>query len=397
MKRAVPAVFVLLCAAWYVRETIAEVVPSLDRPSDFSMYYQAAGNVATGHSPFVTEGYIYPPLLAEALTPLAAVSYRTARRIWFVISQACLLLAAWLLWRALGRDWISASVIAFVWALGGAATESLALGQPGPLLTLLLALALTELGWSQKGALSLGLAIKLIPGAAAAVFVLRRQWRAAAIVTIVSVLLLAIPWLYVVCCLDGPKAPAGTDTWTGTPAVLSWSLPSVVLRALDPPLQPGGPIPPAWETGNDLPHLHLPPERRWVSIGVALVVLLTGLAILARANLAAEGASQLAMAAMISLALAASPVCWTHYQVMQYPGLAVLLYGAILHQRWRTVAAAVVLGALLYPLPVTVLANYFMRYGSWSASPATFYFWDSIAPFASLGLFGLLIGEIAVL
>lgn len=392
-SRGVAAGFVLLCAAWYGRVTVAQVLPSLGKPSDFSMYYQAAQNVAAGKSPFVTEGYIYPPLLAELLASLAQAPYESARWIWFLFSQACLLAAAWLMWKALGRDWLAACVIALVWALGGAAVESLALGQPGPVLALLLAIAYSQAGWRQTSAAGIGLAVKLIPGIVAVAFLLRKQWRAMAVFAGVSVVLLAAPWLVVMCCLEGPRAPEGTATWTGTPAILSWSLPSVVLRAVGPRPEQGGPLPQDWESGNDLPHLHLPASRRWLSIAIAAAVLLIGIGVLARAGIPAD-ATPLAMAALVSLALAASPVSWTHYQVLQYPSVALLMVHAARRQSWGSMAAVLALGALLYPLPVGVLTEYYMKYGKWSESLATFYFWDSIAPFASLGLFWLFVREI---
>jgi alpha-1,2-mannosyltransferase len=387
--------FCFLCAAWFVRVTVVNVIPSLGQPSDFSMYYQAAGNVASGHSPFVTDGYIYPPLLAVLLTPLAHLSYAAARWVWYLVSQGCLLLAAGLMWRALGHDGIAACSVALVWAIGGAATESLALGQPGPVLTLLLVLAYTQSsprhGWLQASAAGLGLAVKLIPGIAGFAFVLRRQWRSLAIFAGVSLLLLALPWLLVTCCLAGPQTPAGTATFTGTPAILSWSLPSVVLRLMDP-LTPGEPLPRDWESGNDLPHLRLPTSRRWVSMSVALATLLTGFAVLAL-HAPAQGAIWFEMAALVSLGLAASPVCWTHYQILQYPGVALLLCHAARSRQLGLFTAALALGALLYPLPVGVLTDYYMKYGKWTASLPTFYFWTSVAPFASLGLFGLLVRE----
>src|ERR1035438_6581308 len=148
MARRVAILFCLLCATWYIHETVSTVIPELPRPSDFSLYYQAAQNVLAGHSPFVTQGYIYPPLLACLLTPLAALSYVGARWVWFLFSQACMLAAAWLLWKSMVRDgmcgWAAACSIAFVWATGGAGVESLALGQLGPLLVLVLATAYSE-------------------------------------------------------------------------------------------------------------------------------------------------------------------------------------------------------------------------------------------------------------
>jgi hypothetical protein len=206
--------------------------------------------------------------------------------------------------------------------------------------------------------------------------------------------LLAIPWAFTACCLDGPKTPAGTDTWTGTPATLSWSLPSVVLRILDPPTPGAGSLPRAWETGNDLPHLRLPGTRRVISIGVALATLLVGLAILAFVTKGRLSPEQLpfAMAALISLSLAAAPVGWTHYQVMQYPGVALLLSYAAQKRSGPLLAGTLAIAALLYPVPVAILADYYQKYGKFTAaSPATLYLWTSVAPFAALALFGLLV------
>ena len=94
-----------------------------------------------GTSPFIDPGYDYPPLISFAVTPLTGTGYVTARRIWFVLSHVFLLIAAWLTWRASGRNWIATCCVAAVWALGDAALENLLLGQLGPLLALLLAVA----------------------------------------------------------------------------------------------------------------------------------------------------------------------------------------------------------------------------------------------------------------
>jgi hypothetical protein len=342
----------------------------------------------------LTEGYIYPPLLAELLTPLAALSYVAARWAWFLFSQLCMLAAAWLMWKHMGRDWLAACSIAFVWALGGAAVESLALGQLGPLLVLLLAIAYTESGWRPAAAAGFGLALKFIPGVLAAALLLRRDWRGLLIFAAVAFVFLALPWSFTACCLDGPKTPAGTDTWTGTPATLSWSVPSVVLRILDPPTTGADSLPRDWEAGNDLPHLRLPASRRWISLAVAFATMLTGLGLLAfmMNGRISTAQSPFAMAALISLSLAASPVAWTHYQVMQYPGVALLLVHTMRSRLWAMLTAALACAALLYPLPVAILTAYFGKYGKWTAaSPATLYLWTSVTPTAALVLFWLLI------
>jgi len=388
-------VFLLLCAAFYVYQTVVTVIPGLNDPSDFKPYYEAARNIVAGKSPFVTEGYIYPPLLACALTPLAPFSYLQARWIWFLFSQACLLAAAWLIWRASGRDWIAACSIAFVWAVGGAAGENLGLGQPGSQLTLLLALAYTQREVRQAAAIALGVALKLIPGVLGVVFLLRRQWRALTVLAATGLMLLALPWSFVACCLSGPKTPAGTDTWTGTPAILSWSLPSIALRIVDSP-QPGGPLPPDWEFGNDLPNLHLPPARRALSVAVSLATLLAGIAVVAGAFKHGLSAPQtfFAMAALLSLSLAASPVCWTHYQVMQYPGVALLFAHAWRSRRWSLLALSLAVSALLYPAPVEILRYLAQHDGNWKLiSHAALYGWTSVTALACLGIFVLLLRE----
>lgn len=408
MSRTARVAIVLLffiCSVWYCRRTIAEVIPSLGQPSDFNAYYHAAQNVIARQSPFVTRAYIYPPLLAVLLTPIAPLPYLAARWVWFLFSQACLLMAAWLMWRAIGRDWLAACTISFVWALGGAAPESLGLGQPGPELALLIAAGITLLGWRSATALATGFAIKFYPGVLAVGFLLRRQWRSFLVFAVASATLVLLPWIFVICCLDGPRTPGARDTWAGTPAPLSWGFPSVVLRILDPPT-PGGPLPRDWE--NDLPYLQLPDSHRWASIATSAITLLIGFAILAgplphgrgseaaaepRAPASGSPMQPFTMAALVSLSLAASPVCWTHYQIVQYPGLALLLCHAFRSRQWGVLAAALAFGSLLYPLPVAVLTDYYMKYGKWTASLPTFYFWTSVAPFASMGLFGLFVRE----
>jgi Glycosyltransferase family 87 len=135
---------ILFCTDRYYDSTIARRLPTIPNgaPCDFLPYYQAAQHIARGESPFLADGYIYPPLLAFMLTPLAWLDYPVARSVWFAISQLFLVASAILLWRAFGRDWASACLIAFVWAFGGAAGETLAVGQVALLLMLSIVVAL---------------------------------------------------------------------------------------------------------------------------------------------------------------------------------------------------------------------------------------------------------------
>jgi len=394
LRKLAALVFLLSCAAWYWRQTVWNIIPTLGGPSDFRKYYNAAHEILEGHSPFAAAGYIYPPLLAELFTPLAHLDYLEARWVWFLISQACLLVAAGLIWRVFGRDWPMACSIALVWATAGATAEALWLGQLSPLLALLLAAAYTSIQWRQGAALGVGFALKFIPGALAIGLLLNRS-RAGVMAFLASLsVLLALPWLYVSCCLSGPRTPVGSDMWTGTPAPLSWSLPSIVLRMLDRPAHPGE-LPLNWSV-VELSDLRLPGDERAASVATAAITMIAGALVLFIAVGGRLSAKQLpwAMAGLLSLGLAASPVSWTHYQAMQCPGMAMLLAHAFRQRRWRLLFVALLCAAALYPLPVAVLGAYYRQHNTWNTVPlAVMYFWTSIATLASLVLFGLFARE----
>jgi hypothetical protein len=101
------------------------------------------------------------------------------------------------------------------------------------------------------------------------------------------------------------------------------------------------------------------------------------------------------MVALVSLSLAAAPVCWSHYQVLQYPGVALLLANSIRLRAWRTTAAVILCFLLLHRLPETALTHYHDEQSGWTAaSPATVYVWTSVAPLSCLGLFGLALSRV---
>ncbi len=376
----IAALFVCLCSAWYFEVTVRRQLPALAAPGDFVHYYRAGQAILHGTSPFNDPEYLYPPLVAFAAAPLALADLLTARWIWFVVSQVCLLAAAVLIWRAAGRNWIAACCVAAVWAFGGAAEESLALGQIGPLLVLLLAIAFTQGPAAQGAASGLGLCLKYVPGVLLAGLVLERSWRAVVWFGASTVVFLLAPWAFL-----GAKAPVSGDYWMGTPALLSWSIPSTVLRILDPPH--GGKLPFNWEYGNVAANLHLPLAMHLASVGACAVTLAVGVVMLGKLT---SKQLPLALVGLLSLGLAAAPVCWTHYQVMQYPGLALLASRAIERRHWWIASAVALGGAMLYPIPVAVLRSYHNAHGGWTAaSPATLYFWTSVTPLACLLLFAL--------
>ena len=386
--------FLVIAAAWYLYDNILRELPNAGR-SDFTWYYLASRAILHGQSPYVSE-YNYPPLLAFLLTPICWLDYLTARWVWFVFSQICLLAAAWVMWRRLGRDWLAACLVALVWAGGGAAGEALGFGQIGPPLTLVISSAYVWTGERLGVAAGFGCALKLIPGVLAMVPLLERQWRAFRLAVAAAVLLTAVPWLAVWLWLPGPKSPPRRDFLAGTPGVLSWSLPSIALRAIDPP-RPGPELPRDWVLGMDEHAIHLSSASRRLSLSVALAALTIGLAAMAWAahgRLRPEGVG-LAASALLCLALAVSPVSWTHYRVMLYPAVAFALCWAARARRWPLFAAVLAAAAFVYPVPVLVLrAGYWDNGGAWPNRPVYMYWWTSIPTAATLVLFALMLREL---
>jgi hypothetical protein len=391
-----PAMILLLvfCALYYLKVNVGNRLPFItNAPTDFSCYYSAARCVLAAQSPYVGTQYTYPPALAFLLTPVALTDYLTARRIWFWCSQAFLLLAAFLTWRGLGHNLTAACSVAGVWALGGAAEVNFALGQMGPLLVLLLVLAYWGGSAAQGAAVAAGFSLKLLPGILAIVPVLRRDWRAVAAMIAVTVALLLLPAVVVSHWGSGPPP---TSFWMGTPALLNWSVPAVALRIADPPVSLPQ-LPHNWRFGNVPEGTHLPRSQQWLSVGIAAAVLLAGLAALVTACRGRLNQAQVpwAAAALISLSVAASPIAWSHYQVLQYPGLALLICHAVNRRKWLLGVCAVLLGAFLYPIPWGVMLDYYIRFSGWTAaSPATLYIWTSVTPVVTLLLFGVLLRQL---
>lgn len=92
------AVAVLLSGLYFAREsgTDPEVYGN-----DFNVYYHAAREVIAGRDPYQRSlgdwtPYIYPPLFAELMVPFALLPLPVAAYIWFLISAASIVGAAWM-------------------------------------------------------------------------------------------------------------------------------------------------------------------------------------------------------------------------------------------------------------------------------------------------------------
>jgi len=382
---------VAFCALMYVRTNVISPISALSDPSDFFAYLSAGRDILHGRSPYSNSVFFYPPLLAFLMVPLALVDYVSARWIWFAVSHLFLLGAAWLLWCGIGRGRTQLCCIACVWAFGGAIRETLRQGQLTPLLVLSLVIAYTGRGRVQGAFAGLGFALKYFPGIVSLPLLFGRRWRGLAASAVVAVTGVCLPWLLISAFFAGARTPVSATYWMGTPAMFSWSVPSLVLRLMTP-ITHGAPLPPDWEFGNVAAELHLPSRLRWISVGTACAVFVMGvtaLAVVCRRGLN-ERQIPWTMAALVALSLAVAPVSWTHYQLLQYPGVAMLLTAGICRQYWWLAFTTAASFSLAYQMPQRFLIAYHDAHQGWTtASPFTLYFWTSVPPFASLTIFAL--------
>ena len=77
--------------------------------NDFNVYYHAAREIIDGRDPYASTlsdwtPYIYPPLLAELLVPVALLPLSIAAYIWFLINAVSIVLAAFLSVTLLSKD-----------------------------------------------------------------------------------------------------------------------------------------------------------------------------------------------------------------------------------------------------------------------------------------------------
>jgi len=382
--------FVLLCTAWYWHRCWMLQRPS-PAPSDFQFYYEAAGRARQGGSPYIEGGYVYPPLLALLLVPLTRFDYLTARWIWFWFSHAVFLGAGWLLLRHLGRGAAALCCVALVWAAGGGAEDGFGLGQVDAVLVLLAIVAMVRGGALRAVAVGAGFALKLLPGI---LVLIDRRRRTLAATAAIGAVLMAAPWAVVRFGLKGPARPESMAYLDGTPCVLSWSLPSVAVRFADWPGRMGK-LPLDWTFGYDLPKLRMTGVQRGISLAVSVLTLGLGLAAFARIPARKpdwQAASPLHEgAALLCLAVAASPVSWWHYPVLEYPAMAVLLTGAIRARRAGVFAATLTAAACSYLVPDAILKYYFHQQERWPDYPWVIQFWTAVPAFSALILFGLLL------
>jgi glycosyl transferase family 87 len=345
-------------AVVYLWRTVPAVWSFLFRsPGDFGYNFAAAQALLHGESPF-GQGFTYPPLVPLLFVPLVPLGLDGARVAWYLIGQASTVGAAAALVPSLGEDASPGAAlvaISWLWALGGAIPENLALGQMNPPLLLLIALAMrwatARPGQRASGAAALGAAtaLKVWPGLLLLPWLRRGRRRALAVGLAIAGLSVLLPWLLYRATVPPPHLPTGTHYWMGTPALLNFSLPAAALRGTYR-WSGHGPMPADWESGTLPAALRLAPYRRRLSVAVSLATLAAGLAALGMrlSWTAAQGRrgarDELAVLAYLAgLCVVASPVAWYHYQLFLLPGAALVAAACLGRRAYGRLALATAL------------------------------------------------------
>lgn len=111
-------VLLIVCAghATYVHRT--------SNTEDFGIFFHAADALRHGADPYeATEGhYIYPPLLAFVLQPLAFLSEENAALVWTLLSAGFIFAGAWLVARRAITHWSATADSSLPWLIAALAT-----------------------------------------------------------------------------------------------------------------------------------------------------------------------------------------------------------------------------------------------------------------------------------
>lgn len=199
------SILLLLLIVWFL---LSSAYRSALTPSpgitgiDFQIYYEAANRLAQGQSLYVFrpagDTYVYSPMLALLLQPLARLDYPTALTVWFFIAALCLggsvmlyALSARLTW----RDLVLVGVTLIIGFRFWPSTMNFSLGQVNfPILLLLCGMFLADSMSKPKWVALLVVAAALVKTwmlGLLVYLVLQRRWKDAAGGAILYAVLLA--------------------------------------------------------------------------------------------------------------------------------------------------------------------------------------------------------------
>lgn len=340
---------ILLASLYVARNVVLAASVLADLPGDFATFFRAAQAMVAHQSPYTVHNFDYPPLAAFAVLPLAGLEYQHARLIWFCSSHIAMIVAAWLMWRRLGRSLESAVVVAAVWCLAGTVAENLVLGQYNPLLLLLVCLSiLTVNRRAARDGVAMGLAaaLKLWPALLLSGWAARRRWRALAAGAVIAVLGVLVPLAVISLRLPPPHLPTSSGYWAGTPASLNMSIPATAVRLADLPGHDAQ-LPRSWRLGNNPRRFELDRGPAVMSVVVSVLVLGIGTFwVVAKGR--RIGADVLPVfAALVAVVLAGAPISWYHYRLLHFPGLAWLAGAMVRSRRWLALLGVAAVGATI--------------------------------------------------
>lgn len=326
-------------------------LPTLD---DFSVYQAAAALVRTGQSSLLYQGadtghdpqlaladphsaiaksakqlgistvrlYVYPPMLADMMTPLSVLDFTRAGRLWTAINVLCCLAVFGLLAALLQIRLFSAAGLALLVGLWtfNPLLDCIRWGQITILLLLLWTFGIYAYvrGWVAVSAfvLALATAIKLTPLLAVLPFVVWRRWR-----WIGAYLLSCLALLATLLAVNGPAClaifvrrvmPAMSDSnaFLSNRSLLSVS--QLMYLSLK---------------GGNVYQPNLPPSHQVATIGKALgllCILAAGLLMLRNRRLVSTADALATMAVLPLLSVLLSPVSWEHAYAICFLTFAVL-------------------------------------------------------------------------
>jgi Glycosyltransferase family 87 len=306
--------------------TLADLLPA-PHQEDLGAYFLAARALADGESPYDAHvadrlaaaagveyhsPYIYPPLLALVLRPLASLPYTAAAAIWFALSAAALLAALSLLRPVVQLPWrLYIWVCAAVFFLPPV-HHTLQHGQITNFLLLLIAVGAVG---STRGAACVGIAaaLKVFPAMLGAVYAVSRRLPALAAMFASGAALTLVA---------AAAAPAATaDFFRRVAPRLSLE------RPLAPNNQSLNAVAARWfETHWFVtPIIDAPGIGRVVTyLGTTAVIALTLWAL--RPSRRSEGATEqlTAFSLAVTATLIVTPIVWDHYYVLLLLPVAVL-------------------------------------------------------------------------
>jgi alpha-1,2-mannosyltransferase len=322
--------------------------------NDFNVFYYASREVISGRTPYDRSlgdwtPYLYPPLFAELLTPIAMLPLPAAAYVWFLINAASLVAAAGMSaalsptvadkCAASGDDGRGARVAVLAAAAGTLvvarfALDNFAMGQVNIVITAL-SVAHVYLFERQKrvasaAALALAVSIKLTPGVLIFYHLARGRVKFAAACAALSATLFLAAF-----------APFGSQAGTAIGTFVDRTVRNgqgydlafegnQSLRAFDARAR--------GETGDDARAPGSP-----FTLGVSLVLLVIGIA-------AARRSAQVSPAAALFfvLALLISPLSWkSHFVVLLFPAAAVATGAFTSKGRRRTALLSILSAAFL--------------------------------------------------